>query len=119
MPWGDFRGANLEAHAALALGPPADWATLYAYYGDLPTYTKQMDALIKYLGDHVNAADARFVLAYHDVMLGHPDEAKGELAQVVKLVPQDKLAAQLFAKLGGKAPVPPPPPPAKIVPREF
>jgi tetratricopeptide (TPR) repeat protein len=108
----DYRGANMEAHAALALGPAIDWNTLYAYYGDLPTYTSQMDALVQYLHEHRNAADARFVLVYHDLMMGHREEAKRELEQVVKLVPQDKLAAQLLEKLGGKgSPTPPPPPP--------
>ena len=110
---GDYRGANMEAHAALGMGSPADWDTLYAYYGDLPTYTKQLDALVQHLTKNPKAADARFVLAYHDLMLGHPDEAKTELEQVVKLVPQDKLAIKLLTSLGGKdpkpAPIPPPP----------
>ena len=35
----DYRGAAIEAHAALALGPPIDWPTLYAYYGNADTYT--------------------------------------------------------------------------------
>jgi tetratricopeptide (TPR) repeat protein len=112
----DYRGANMEAHLALALGPVADWNTLYAYYGDLPPYTAQLDALVQHLHDHRDAADARFLLGYHDLMMGHREEAKRELEQVVKMVPHDKLAAQLLEKLGGKAPkgpTPPPPPPPK------
>ena len=30
----DYRGAASEAHAAIALGPIADWATVFGYYGD-------------------------------------------------------------------------------------
>jgi tetratricopeptide (TPR) repeat protein len=110
----DYRGSNMEAHAALALAPPADWETLFNYYGDMATYTQQLDTLAKYLTENRQAADARFVLAYHDMMMGHAAEARSELAQVVKMVPKDKLAASLLDKLSGTAPqqttLPPVPP---------
>jgi thioredoxin-like negative regulator of GroEL len=100
----DYRGANMEAHAALALGPAADWNTLFSYYGDVNTYNQQLDALVAYIGQHPKAFDARFVLAYQDLMMGHNDAAKEQLAQVTKAVSQDKLASQLLQKLGGQAP---------------
>ena len=114
----DYRGANMEAHAVLSLGPAADWPTLYGYYGDLATYTKQLDALVDYIRTHQDAADARFVLAYHDLMLGHKDLAKAQLEKVLGLVPQNPLAAKLLTDLGGKPPAnagkpPVPPLPAK------
>jgi hypothetical protein len=100
----DYRGANMEAHAALSLAPPADWSTLYSYYGDVNTYNQQLDALVSYIGEHTKAFDARFVLAYQDLMMGHKDAAKDELEQVAKGVSQDKLAIQLLQKLGGSTP---------------
>ena len=100
----DYRGANMEAHAALALGPAADWNTLFAYYGDVNTYQQQLDALASYIGQHPKAFDVRFVLAYQDLMMGHKDAAKDELEQVAKGVSEDKLAAQLLQKLGDQAP---------------
>lgn len=114
----DYRGANMEAHAALAFGPSADWATLYGYYGDLPTYEKQLDALVEYVRAHKDAADARFVLAYHNLMMGHADVAKDQFEKVLAKVPQDKLAAEEYKKLGGTPPAatPPPPSPAAAVP---
>ena len=57
-------------------------ARAYAYYGDLPTYTRQLDALAQYIGEHPSAADARFVLAYHDLMMGHSGPAAAELEKV-------------------------------------
>jgi tetratricopeptide (TPR) repeat protein len=110
----DYRTANLEAHAALALGEPADWRTLYTYYGDLPTYRKQLDALVDYVREHKDAADARFVLAYHDLMMGHKDAAKSQFEKVLAKIPQDQLAAGIVKKLGGTAPsvTPTPPVPA-------
>jgi hypothetical protein len=112
----DYRGANLEAHAALSLGQPADWRTLYGYYGDLPTYTKQLDALVDYLHEHKDAADARFVLAYHNLMMGHSEAAKAQFEKVLAKVPQDQLAAGLLKKLGGTSPAATPPVPTPPVP---
>jgi hypothetical protein len=100
----DYRGANMEAHAALSLAPAADWNMLFSYYGDVNTYNQQLDALVSYIGQHTKAFDARFVLAYQDLMMGHKDAAKGELEQVAKGVSQDKLANQLLQKLGGQTP---------------
>ena len=98
---GDYRGAAREAHAALILGPAADWPTLYSYYHDLPTYEKQWDALKKYRADHPSSMEATFLAAYHDLMLGHPTEAKGLLAELVAKVPQDKVATDLLKQIEG------------------
>jgi hypothetical protein len=96
---GNYRGAAMEAHAALVLGPVADWPTLYAYYDNLHTYTSQLDALENYVHAHPSSMSARFVLAYHDLMMGHIHAAEGLLSQVVGKVPQDKVAAALLKQL--------------------
>ena len=57
-----------------------------------------------YIRAHQDAAGARFVLAYHDLMLGHKDLAKEQFAKVLGKVPQDQLAAKLLTGLGGKLP---------------
>ena len=69
-----------------------------AYYGDLPTYTKQLDALVDYVREHKDAADARFVLAYHNLMMGHSDAAKAQFEKVLAKVPQDQLAGGTLEK---------------------
>jgi tetratricopeptide (TPR) repeat protein len=109
---GDDRAASGEAHAALALGPPADWNTVYAYYGNVDTYTTQLRDLEKYCKDNPAAADAHFVLAYQYLLTGHTNKAVQQLDDVVKLSPQDKLAADLLKKYGGKPSLPVPPAPA-------
>ena len=95
---GDYRGAAIEAHAAIALGPIADWATLFGYYGEQARYTNQLRALEKYSHENPKAAEARFLRAYHYLMTGHIDAAKEQLAEAVKLTPNDKLAAELLKK---------------------
>jgi tetratricopeptide (TPR) repeat protein len=97
----DYRGANIEAHTALSLGPPSDWKTLYGYYGDLPTYTKQLDALVDYISKNEKAMDARFVLAYQNMMMGHRDAAKKQIENIIAYIPKDQLAIKLLKDLGG------------------
>jgi tetratricopeptide (TPR) repeat protein len=108
----DYRGAAIEAHAAIALGPIADWATVFAYYGDQAKYTTQLRALEKYSHENPKSAEARFLRAYHYLMTGHTDAAKEQLAEAVSLTPKDKLAADLLKKYSGDAAAPQPVPPA-------
>jgi hypothetical protein len=104
---GNYQGAAMEAHAALSLGQPADWNTLYSYYNDLPTYQRQLDALSKYATEHPDATEAKFLLGYHNLMMGHKDLAQQQLADVVKAAPNDQLAAKLLESIGGKVPARP------------
>ena len=75
---GQFRGAAMEAHAALAMAPASDWPTLYSYYGDLPTYQRQLRALETFIGKNPNSPDGHFLLGYHDLMMGHRDAARDQ-----------------------------------------
>jgi tetratricopeptide (TPR) repeat protein len=110
---GEFPAAAAQAHFALSLAPPTDWASIYGYYGDVSPYTKQLRALEKYSDDNPTAADGHFLLAYHYLMTGYTKPAVKELREVVKLAPQDKLAAALLKKFGGEGPaLTPPAPPA-------
>jgi hypothetical protein len=95
----DYRGAAMEAHAALAVGPPIDWPTLYSYYGNIDTYTNQLRALEKFVQDNPKAPEGHFLLGYQFVMLGHKDAAKKQLDQAVALTPRDKLAERMIKRL--------------------
>ena len=75
----DYRGAAMEAHAAVALGPISDWAQSYGYYGNLEAYTKPLDAVVDYVRKNPTSAEGRFLLAYHDLMMGHHAEGKEQL----------------------------------------
>ncbi len=113
---GDYRGGAAQAHAALALGPPADWATVYGYYGNLETYTKQLRNLEKYCKEKPTAPEGHFLLAYQYLLSGFPKQGGKEFDEVVKLAPQDKLAAELQKKYSGNSsreslPTPPAPMP--------
>jgi hypothetical protein len=107
---GDYRGAAIEAHAALAFGPPSDWPALAEHYADAAAYTKQLRALEAYTGEHKSAADAHFLSAYHYLMIGGREDAKTQMALAVKLTPKDALAAHVLKQLESGAPVTPPRP---------
>ena len=57
---GQYRGAAMEAYAALAIAPPADWATLYAYYNDLPNVRTAIEGTGNVPGEESQGAGRTF-----------------------------------------------------------
>lgn len=109
---GQYRGAAIEAHYALNYGPAADWPTLYHYYDDIGRYTKQVEDLAAYVREHRDSPEAQFLLAYHNLMMGHKQKAADGFAKVLALAPKDDIAQKMLTQLGGTAPaVATPPPP--------
>jgi hypothetical protein len=112
---GEYRGAATEAHAALALGPPSDWSSLYGYYNDAGRYTEQLRKLEKTVTDVPTSAPGHFLLGYHYLMTGAKGEAKEHIAQAAKLTPNDKLAQHILKQLETNSQVTPPELPKKPV----
>ena len=106
LAFAQYRGGAMEAHAALALGPAADWATLAGFYqNDVDVFTSQLRALEAYVPQSdPSSPDGRFLAGYAYLMMGFRQLARDQFAAVVKFVPQDKLAAQLIDQLdsGGR-----------------
>jgi tetratricopeptide (TPR) repeat protein len=100
----DYKQAAATLYAVLSAGPGWDWTTLSGMYADVATYSKQFRDIELYVNDHPDAADARFVLAYHYLTCGHNDAAKNQYQEVLKLQPGDQLSAQLLKLVGGDAP---------------
>lgn len=113
---GEYRGAAVEAHYALLFGAPADWPTLYRYYNNLGTYSRQVDALAKVVRENRDAPEAQFLLAYHNLMMGHKQAAADGFSRALALAPNDDVAQKMVKQLGGTPPLtatPPPPVPDK------
>lgn len=100
---GEYRQAAAVLNAVLAVGPGGDWTTLVSLYPDVDVYTAQLRKLEEHVRSNPTAADARFVLAYHYVTTNHPDAAVRQLAYVVKAVPGDAVAKQLYDMLTYKS----------------
>jgi tetratricopeptide (TPR) repeat protein len=97
---GKYHDAAATVHPVLAVGPGWDWTTLSSLYPSVDTYTQQLRALEDYVTSHDKAADARFLLAYHYLTMGHKEHAAKHLAIVHKAVPNDSVTVQLGQMLG-------------------
>lgn len=100
---GQYREAAATLNAVLAVGPGWDWTTMASLYPDVEVYTTQLRKLEDYIRSNPNASDARFVLAYHYITAGHNDAAAKQLEYVVKAVPNDAVAKQIYDMLTYKS----------------
>jgi tetratricopeptide (TPR) repeat protein len=98
---GKYKEAAAGLYSVLAVGPGWDWTTLSSLYPTVDTYTTQLRALEAYLRQNPQATDARFVLAYHYLTMGSKDAAAGELKELYKTMPEDKVIKELLLMTGG------------------
>ena len=91
-----FEDASTAAHAALHHGPHWKWKRLKGHYAKTEVYTAQLRALEKFVREQPASAEARFLLAYHYLMLGHSQAARSHLKRLAEQKPDDKLVRQLL-----------------------
>lgn len=91
-----YEEAAMTLHAVLAAGPGWDWTTLSGLYPRIEIYTAQLRALEAYQRLHRQSAEARFLLGYFYMTGGYEDAAAAQYREVVRLVPNDAVAAQLL-----------------------
>jgi tetratricopeptide (TPR) repeat protein len=103
---GKYPEAAATLNSVLAVGPGWDWTTLSSLYPSVDVYTEQLRALEAYQKQNPDAADGHFVLAYHYMTAGHNEAATRQLKQVVKLMPQDRVAKELLAMIAGPEDLP-------------
>jgi hypothetical protein len=96
---GKYRDAAATLYAVLARGPGWDWETMRSLYPDADTYTRQLRALEAYIRDHPTDGAARFVLAYQYLATRQTDAAVRQLREVVRLTPDNALAADMVKAL--------------------
>jgi tetratricopeptide (TPR) repeat protein len=94
-----YQDAAAALYAVLAAGPGWDWRTVSTLYGNADAYTRQLRALEEYARQHPKDAAPHFLLAYHYLVLGHPDAAVQQLKHVAQLKPDDMLTAALLEAL--------------------
>lgn len=109
---GRYRDAAAAIHSVLAARPGWDWETLSGLYPDVNVYTEHLRALEKHRRDNPDAADARFLLAYHYMTIDQPEAAATELKEVLRINPRDALAQQLLNGLATEDQPPSVPPAA-------
>jgi protein involved in temperature-dependent protein secretion len=68
-------------------------------YPNWDTYLRQVQALESYVNANPAQGYARFLLAYHYLVVGSMDQAIAQLKEVVRLDPKDQLSASLVEAL--------------------
>jgi len=111
---GKYQDAAATLYAVLSRGPGWDWDTMSSLYSSTDVYTKQLRALESFIKKNPNDSAARFVLAYQYLVTRQTDAAVQQLKEVVKLMPNNQLAADMVKALtappGDSSPSAPAPP---------
>ncbi len=92
----DYQQSASTIHSVLAVGPGWDWTTLSSMYAGAAVYTEQLRELEAFTKANPQDAASRLLLGYHYMTCGHPDAAARQLQQVVKLMPSDRVAADVL-----------------------
>lgn len=108
---GRYQDAAAALHAVLSAGPGWDWATMSGLYPSVAEYTTHLRALEAARDAEPQDPAIRFVLAYHYVTTGHEQAAAEELRKLLRLNPEDQLAAEILQRVDPDAAVPEPPRP--------
>jgi tetratricopeptide (TPR) repeat protein len=99
---GRFDEAASVVYAVLSAGPGWNWETLVGLYPDVETYTNQQRALEAVVKAKTGDPATHFLLAYHYMVQDHKAAAAAQFQEVLKLAPDDALAAS-FVKVLNKA----------------
>lgn len=91
----DYPAAYHDALTAVNGGDVWDWTTLRSLYRSTGEYTDQYRALEDYVTAHPKAAEPRFLLGYHYLMLGHQEAARREFGHVAAIDPSNESARRL------------------------
>lgn len=103
----DYQQSAATIHSVLAVGPGWDWTTLSSMYSNAAIYTEQLRTLEAFTKANPQDAASRFLLAYHYMSCGYPAAAARHLQQVVKLMPNDRVAADVLKLIAAPQPSPP------------
>jgi tetratricopeptide (TPR) repeat protein len=103
----DYQQSAGTIHSVLAVGPGWDWTTLIGLYANASLYTDQLRDLEAFTKANPQDAASHFLLAYHYMTCGHPDDAVRKLQVVVQLMPNDRVASDILKMIGSPLPTQP------------
>lgn len=93
---GKYNKAAAVINSVLASGPGWNWETMIGLYKNPEQYTGQLRNLEDFTRQHKKDAAAKFLLAYHYLVMGFTDKAATQLKEVVELQPKDVLAKRIL-----------------------
>lgn len=95
----EYHEASVAVHKVMGAGSGWSWATVHGMYSDAATYTKHLRALEAHTKKHPDDGPARFLQAYHYMVIDAPKAAARELEMVIRLEINDPIAADLLKKM--------------------
>lgn len=96
---GSYQEAASSVHVSIAIRPAWNWSTVGRLYPNVPLYTTHLRALEAFTKKHPDDSAARFLQAYHYIVIGYPESAVRELEMVVRLDGSDRVAAEVLKGL--------------------
>ncbi len=110
---GDYQESAATIYAVLAVSPGWDWTTLIGLYADQDEYTRQLRALEAAHKKTPDSAAITFLRGYHYTTCRHFEAGVKQFQALVKLLPDDDLAAALVALISGAVEISPQASPAR------
>jgi tetratricopeptide (TPR) repeat protein len=109
---GRYDKAAETLYGVLSVGPGWDWPTLRNLYDNVDTYTQQLRRLEAAKKQDPTNPALQFLLGYHYLTCGYPQQALAAFEQVLKVQPEDKVAQEMVKMLSsvGESPTTPTPP---------
>lgn len=96
---GDYENAAAVLYPVLAAGPGSDWDSVSVLYPSSDVYVDQLTDLSQFIARHPDDAAARFLFAYHLLVVGRPADAYVQLREVLLRRPNDVVAMELVRAL--------------------
>lgn len=95
----DYPQAARAAHRALAMGPSWTWPQLRSCYSSTAAYTADYRELQRVEAANPDQPELTFLLAYHEWMLGHQDEATRLFQRVLAMRPDEPVSRQVLQSM--------------------
>lgn len=96
---GRYQESAASIYPVLALGPGWNWETMSSMYADPAIYNTQYRALEDFVANNPTDSSGHFLLGYHYMTGGYPEQAQNQFAAAAKTDGQQSLAADLATML--------------------
>jgi hypothetical protein len=95
----EYDSAATVIYSVLGAGPGSDWSSIGSLYANQDIYLEQMRDLSRYVASVPDRPGPRFLLAYHLLVIGYPEQAYNQLVTVQRLRPDDRVTSELVRAL--------------------
>lgn len=95
----EYDAAATVIYSVLGAGPGSDWSSMSTLYDNQEIYLAQLRDLSQYIAGVPDRPGPRFLLAYHLLVVGHPEAAYSQLVAVQRMRPDDRVTSEILRAL--------------------